>query len=456
MSDFDNNDLNLPDSFLSDIKKDIAGQVRDQVEHPRESLPNFEYVDDLLDDTTLSLTEDFHYFSTPEFAAAQAEAEEDELWEEEEEIPVRKTTAEPSPKKKNWFRRMPVWGKILTILGGILVIGALAGFLYYQYLLGLINIKPDSEEATTEQTAEETTSKLDQEEIDELNNKDGLEEIDEDDIDWNTISDYRKEEGILNFLFLGIDKQGGGKGRSDAIIIVTLNENTGELSLCSIMRDCYVKIPGARATKINVAHAIGEADLTVKTVQQNFNVAIDGYVEVDFDAFAKCIDAIGGVEVDLTQAEVSYLNGSHSSILDPTQRNVKVGKQTLNGIQALGYARIRKVSTSDGLSSDFGRTSRQRIVLNALFEKYKSSGALELLGMMTKILPLVTTDLSKDEITSVLYKVVAMKPSSLKTLSIPTNNWYSDRFVEGSGSVLALDMGKNTQAIHEFIFGSAE
>ena len=457
MSDFDNNDLNLSDSFLSDIKKDIADQVRDQVEHPKETLPNFDYVDDLLDDTTLSLTQDFRFFSAPEFLDEEEEEEEDFEPEEPEEdaIPVHRTTA----KKRGWFRRMPVWGRILTVLGILLVVGALAAFLYYQYLLGLVNIKPDNETTTSSEAVSEDDT-VDEEE-DDLDNSAGLEEIDEDDIDWNTSSDYRKEEGVLNFLLLGVDKQGGGKGRSDAIIIATLNENTKELSLCSIMRDCYVQIPkyngkSYRATKINVSHAIGEGPLTVETVQQNFDIAIDGYAEVDFDAFAKVIDAVGGVEITLTSAEVSYLNGRKSSIVDPSQRNVRVGTQTLNGVQALGYARIRKVATSDGLNNDFGRTSRQRVVLNALFDKYKSAGVLDLLGIMQKILPLVTTDLDKDEITSVLTKLVSVRPTSLKTMSVPVDGGYSDRFVENAGSVLALDMKKNRNAIHKFIFGSED
>ena len=456
MANYDDNDLNLDNSFFTDIKKDIAKQVTEQADRSKDDLPNFDYVDDLLNDTTLSLTQDFRYFTSGEYP----DEEEENDWAEEgaEEIGVRKTTAEEeSGKKKGWFRRMPVWGRILTVVGIVLLAVLLGAFLYYEYLLSLVNIKPSGPEETT-QAEELTTTEapVDQEEIDELNNVDGLEEIDEDDIDWNTYSDYRKEEGVINVLLLGLDKQGGGKGRSDSIIIVTLNENTKTLSLCSIMRDSYVKIPGHKASKINVAHALGGAPLAVDTIQQNFNVAIDGYVEVDFDAFAKCIDAVGGVEVTLTQEEVNYLNGNRSSILDKSQRNVRVGTQTLNGAQALGYARIRKVPTSDGLKNDFGRTARQRRVLDSLFEKYKSASIMDLLGMMQAVLPLVTTDLNKDEISSLLYKVVAMRPNDLETLSIPLGNAYADRFVEGAGSVLALDMNKNRDAIHEFIFGSVE
>ncbi|MBR1758455.1 MAG: LCP family protein [Lachnospiraceae bacterium] len=462
MGEFNEDDLRQFD--LGEIKRQIANQVNEQINKPAASVSDyddFDNIDDLLDDTTMSFTQDFEYYAGESVGASEDSYEEEDVDPDDDDIPVRKRSfTERSKKKKNWFKRMPVWGKILFILGVILLAAILAGVIYYNYLLGLVNVQKEDEIETQVTYNEAEIESIYQEEDDE-ENAENLETMNEEDFVWDLSSDYRHEDGVYNILLLGLDKQESTYGRSDAIIIATLNENTKTLSLCSIMRDCYVKIAdyngkSYRPTKINAAHAIAGAPITVLTVEENFNIAIDGYVEVDFEAFEKVVDALGGVELTFTDAEVRYLNGSNSSIVDPANRHVKAGTLLRNGAEALGYARIRKVTTSDGLTSDFGRTSRQRIVLNALFEKYKSASALDLLSLMQAALPYVTTDLDKDAMTSLLYKVVAATPKELKMLNIPVDGKWSNKYVEGSGSVIALDVKQNKDAIHEFIFGSVE
>ena len=205
MSDRHEQDYN--DFSLSDIRKSIASQVEEQLARPKQAMPDFEYVDDLLDDTTLSLTQDFYLYSEEDAADDEA------VTGEESSVPVRRPPRRPS-KKKNWFKRMPVWGRVLTVIGLVLLALLLGAFLYYQYLLSLIDIrkKETPDENITQEIVTEEETILPEE--DEEENVENLETINEEDIEWNNDSIYRKEQGVYNFLLLGLDKQGGGKGRS--------------------------------------------------------------------------------------------------------------------------------------------------------------------------------------------------------------------------------------------------
>ena len=147
----------------------------------------------------------------------------------------------------------------------------------------------------------------------------------------------------------------------------------GTLKLTSLMRDMVVDIPDNGENKLNAANSFGGIQMLYKTIAQNFNVELDGYVEVGFTAFEKIVNSVGGINLELTESEANYLNTTNY-ISKKKYRNVKVGKQKLNGNQALGYCRIRKggVTTITGLRDDYGRTWRQRTVIKAVFDKVKN------------------------------------------------------------------------------------
>ena len=182
---------------------------------------------------------------------------------------------------------------------------------------------------------------------------------------------YRRENYVANFLLFGIEEIGGG-GRTDSIMIASVNIKDNTVKLTSIMRDCYVEIPGHDSNKINAAYALGDEELLVDTVEQNFKIHIDGWASVNFEAFEAIVDMLGGVDIELGDTEANYLNTTNY-ISKPEYRNVSAGWNTLNGNQALGYARVRKVSTLGGTNNDYGRTVRQRRLLNSIFEKYKNA-----------------------------------------------------------------------------------
>ncbi len=273
-------------------------------------------------------------------------------------------------------------------------------------------------------------------------------ERDEEDLE-NTDPNLRKESYVANFLIAGIEEIGGG-GRTDSMMIASVNKKDNTIKLTSIMRDCYVEIPGHNPNKLNAAYSFGGIDLLVETIEQNFKIKIDGYATVNFDSFEKIVDILGGVDIELGAEEARYLN-STNYISNPAYRNVKAGMNHLNGNQALGYSRVRKVVTLGGANNDFGRTLRQRRVLNAIFEEYKSKNLFELMSIMDQILPLVKTDLSGSDISSVLQAIVENRIFTIENYRIPANDMYTGGRNE-VGSVLLLDFEANIKELYRVIF----
>ncbi len=262
-------------------------------------------------------------------------------------------------------------------------------------------------------------------------------------------SPYRKEDYVANFLLFGVEEIGGG-GRTDTMMIASVNIKDKTIKLTSIMRDCYVEIPGHDNNKLNAAYALGGADLLVDTVQQNFKIHIDGYASVNFESFEKIVDLLGGVDIELGATEANYLKTTNY-ISNPNYRNVEAGWNTLNGNQALGYARVRKVATLGGANNDFGRTLRQRRLLNAIFDKYKSKNIIELGTIMYDILPMIKTNLTSKQISDVLEQVIENGITTIDNYRVPVEDCYTDGKNE-HGFVLLLDFEANIKKLYEYIF----
>lgn len=273
---------------------------------------------------------------------------------------------------------------------------------------------------------------------------------------------------IINILLVGADKNNDEQDkdvdrRSDSMMIATLDIKHSKLKVTSLMRDMYVQIPGYGGNKLNAAYSFGGIKLLYKTLAENFGIRVDGYAEVNFDAFVNVIDAIGGIEVTLTESEAAGLR-STNYIKRRKYRGVKEGKQIFNGYQAMGYCRIRHgkqqadgrypgVYTASGKGDDYGRTERQRLTMQAVLKKIKSLSSEELIKLAEVVLPNIKTDVSKKMIYSYMFAVVQMGTTELNQYVIPVEGTYTGQKIDGQ-ECLVPDLDANKEALKKFIFKS--
>lgn len=265
--------------------------------------------------------------------------------------------------------------------------------------------------------------------------------------------DSAMSKDIFNILLLGEESiySSKGHGNTDAILLASMNVKNGTLKLTSILRDSWVKIPGYSPNRINAVFAKGGPDLMYDMLEQNFGVRPDGCIFVDFDAFETIVDSIGGVEITLTKAEAAYLN-KENYISNPVYRTVVEGKQILNGNQVVGYCRVRKVATADKEHYDFGRTSRHKMVVEAIYNRCKEKSIFELMSLVYQNLQFVTTDITQKEYEYYLECLLDMGMPRIEYMKIPVDNGFTNEIIDKK-DVLVLDFEKNKEKLHEFIYG---
>ena len=271
------------------------------------------------------------------------------------------------------------------------------------------------------------------------------------------IPEGRQEEGVYNILLLGEEAidSGTARGRTDVIIIATLNTNEKSIKLTSLMRDTLVQIPGYLDNKLNTAYEKGGINLLYQTIALNFDIKIDGCAMVSFENFEKIVDQLGGLEITLTASEAKYLNHTNY-ISKPQYRTVVEGTQLMNGNQVLGYTRIRKRAAVTGKNNDYGRTDRHRIVLDAIFEKYKTKSKIDLLTTMFGLLPMIDTDIKDTNFEFLLNAFIETGATKIEQLRIPADGTFTDTVKVRGLDALIPDMEENVAILHEFIFGNVK
>ncbi len=262
----------------------------------------------------------------------------------------------------------------------------------------------------------------------------------------------KEDTGVINILLLGVDKRTNETPRSDTMIIASIDKKNKSIKLTSVMRDTWIPIPGRSDNRINTAFLYGGPALAIKTVNTNFNLDIEDYIAVDFEAFKDIIDVVGGVEIDVKQKELWYVNKEiqwQNSISNkaPSPTLTSPGLQTLDGCQALAYSRIRKVG-----NSDWERTARQREVLNQVFKKSKEISITKVPNLVNKILPKVETSLSSSQIIDLGISIMNYRKNEIEQFRIPADGAYTDEY-KGKLLVIVPDMQKNKDMLHEFIYG---
>lgn len=341
------------------------------------------------------------------------------------------------------WKRLPLPAKIaIGILAAVLVIG-LGGYVAFDYFYHQMNIQKAENDVPA---AEEY--------FDTDENAGNLEELDPNSIQLDSATAVKSDKQVVNILLCGEEAIGGGRGRTDSIMIATINSVDNELKLTSIMRDSYVQIPEFTDNKINAAYHNGGMSSLIKTIKTNFGIEVDGYVLVNFDSFEQLVDAVGGIDITLDEKEVKYLN-STNYISDSSNHTLSVGKNHMNGNQALGFARVRYVMR-DGEYGDFARTLRHRTVMQALFKRVQDKSTLELIAMIPKILPMLTTNIEKNDLINYISMGVKVREQNAKiaTLNVPVEGAYKITRARGMSIILPDPLSKSVDQMQEFIYGS--
>lgn len=245
----------------------------------------------------------------------------------------------------------------------------------------------------------------------------------------------KEEKHIKNIALFGIDAPKEKAGRSDAIMILTLDEEHKVMKLTSIMRDSYVDIPGHGDDKITHAYAFGGPELAMKTLNENFKVNVEDFMAVNFTSLPEIIDKLGGVKINIIPEEIHHIPG----ITSP-------GEQVLNGEQALAYSRIRYAT-----GGDYRRTERQRVVLEAVFEKLKLTPTKEYPSLIDEFLPYIETNMSSMDMIKLATDVVPLVKGNLETARFPLDSYCDGKMINGIW-YLVYDRQATLNQIQEYIY----
>ncbi len=277
------------------------------------------------------------------------------------------------------------------------------------------------------------------------------------------------DKDIVNVALFGIDTRSlkSFKGNSDSIMILSLNTKTKKVKIISIMRDSFVPITYNGITtynKINSAYAKGGPELAIKVINSNFGLDITEYATVNFFGMVDIIDAVGGIDAELTKGEVASIsanphaiNATISEICNSLNVSAKEnyittpGKHHLNGIQAVGYSRLRYVANIWGTNNDYGRTDRQRYVMEQLFNKALTIEKSQYMKLVKSLIPCSETSLSYREIIGLAFDILLESPS-FEQARIPRNDMTMLAPKTNAGSVVYYDLAFAKKLIHSFIY----
>ena len=260
--------------------------------------------------------------------------------------------------------------------------------------------------------------------------------------------------GYRNIALFGVDSRDNNLergNRSDCIIIASINNETKDVKLISVYRDTYVQIDGFGLDKITHAYSYGSAQLAISTLNKNLDLNIKEFVTVNFDAVAEAVDALGGIDINIeTQEEMKYLNSyiaETSKVTGITSKNLtQTGKQTLDGVQAVAYSRIRYTE-----GGDYKRAERMRTVIQAMVEKIKTKSIGEINNFIDTVLPKVKTNIGAGEMLSLIpdmlnYKITESIGWPYETKGITLDRWYG----------VPVTLENNVTRLHQEAFGETD
>ena len=353
-------------------------------------------------------------------------------------------------------KKFPLWGKVLLIVA--VVLAALAGLatLYVNGKLDLLHYNDGSVDSMGSIDAEEDQD-LDSTGLvhssDEMVMPEGSPFADDNVLNILLIGTDERTEAVNDAdAFTHLNQLDGTKAttefsedaRADSLILVSLDIKDHVIRLVSIERGLAVPIllDGYEDEYDWITHTFryGGAKLTMDTVEDCFNVQVDHYVRVNFNSFVQIVDAVGGVDIELTQAEVTYFR-------DGCHWNFRVGTNHLNGEQALAYARLREIDT------DWTRIQRQRRVVQAAWDRVADMSVLELNNLLNEIFPMVQTNLTEADLAQLLLVAPGLRGATAEQMTIPKEHTYGSMVGMDGRSMFAVDFDLNSRALQEFIYG---
>jgi len=355
--------------------------------------------------------------------------------------PKNKKEKQPWTKKRVLKRIvLPIVLVLAIIVGGLYI-----GFICYKnYLFGKITFLPKEENPT-------------------FVNEDGS-VVSLNEYTHATEHPPVQEEGVHNFLLIGIDSRSkdyssnGAGSLADVIMVMSADEKNGTIKLITIQRDSYVYIPGyTKPRKINAAMTYGGPMLLSKVIEDHLRIDLEGYAFVNFYNMEKVIDAVGGVDIEVTKNEVFAQEGGLNALLREQNHILGVPDETyvlsdygmlhLNGRQAVAYSRIRKVG-----NGDYGRSQRQVKVLNQLLTQFMNLGLTGKVSALADILEMVATDISKDEIEKYAFDFLPkVRELTLETLGVPMEGYATT--IDDAEWSLRPDWNGIIPEVQKFLYG---
>ena len=271
------------------------------------------------------------------------------------------------------------------------------------------------------------------------------------------VADNEQMAGYTNLALFGVDSREGEltkKTRSDTIIICSINNENGDIKLCSVYRDTYLNLSNDEYTKCNAAYAEGGPEQAISMLNMNLDMDIEDFITIGFRGLTDVVDALGGVTIDVTDAEISYLNNYQSTMATEMNRSytpvTSSGVQTLDGLQATAYCRIRYTA-----GDDFRRAERQRTVLMACLDKAKTMSYSQLEEVANKAFGETYTSLDLSEILALLKNVA--------NYNVVGNDGFPEESLRATGTigkkgscVIPVDLQSNVTWLHQFLFDDNE
>ncbi len=259
--------------------------------------------------------------------------------------------------------------------------------------------------------------------------------------------------GYTNIALFGVDSRDGnldaGDNRSDIMIVASINKLNGEVKLVSLYRDTYLDIGNNNYQKANAAFAYGGPEQAVQMMNTNLDLNITDYVVTGFTGIANVIDAVGGIEIDVQEEEIQHINNYQLTMAEETGLTRKevtsAGPQTLTGLQAVAYSRIRYTE-----GGDFKRTERQKEVITKTFDKLKSSGPLTMITVANAVMSDVKTSLNMTEIAALAVK--AMTYHVADTNGFPNESMRTVGYIGDQSCVIPITLANNVAWLHQYLF----